>query len=131
MWQSLNGTPSSTISILPGYVSTGFYAVSGDQQCVRKKAMGAIIQDDRLNQAGSLRFRVMRDGDDIESDVRPGLPVGPAVYGATFRFSLVFGRFPASRPSSHSARRTPNLRSISAAPTDSPEQEWNATFQSA
>ena len=45
---------------------------------------------DRLNQAGSLKFRVLRDGDDDDSAVRPCLPVGPAVYGADFRFSLVF-----------------------------------------
>ncbi len=61
IWQSWNGTPSSTICVLPGYVSTGLYGLSGDQPYVRKKAMGAIIQGDRLNQAGSLRFQVMRD----------------------------------------------------------------------
>ena len=66
-WQSWNGTPSATICTLPGYVSTGFYGLSGDQPYVRKKAMGAIIQGDLLNRAGSLRFRVLRDGDDFES----------------------------------------------------------------
>jgi hypothetical protein len=52
--------------------------------------MGAIIQGDLLNRAGSLRFRVLRDGDDFESAVRPCLPVGTGAYGADFSFSLVF-----------------------------------------
>jgi hypothetical protein len=89
-WQSWNGTPSSTIYVLPGYVSTGFYGLNGDQPYVRKKATGAIVQGDRLNQAGSLRFQVLRDGDDDDSAVRPCLPVGPAVSGADFRLSMVF-----------------------------------------
>ncbi len=38
-WQSWNGTPSSTICVLPGYVLTGFYGIGGDQPYVRKKAM--------------------------------------------------------------------------------------------
>ncbi len=33
-WHSLNGTPSSTICVLPEYVSTGFYGSSGDQPYV-------------------------------------------------------------------------------------------------
>ncbi len=89
-WQSWKGTPSDTICTLPGYVSPGFYGLSGDQPYVRKSAMGAIVQDDWLNQAGSLRFRVMRDGDDDEFAVRPCLPVGPAAYGADFMFSFMF-----------------------------------------
>ncbi len=52
--------------------------------------MGCLVQGDRLNQAGSLELRVMRDGDMTDPDVRPYLPVGPAVYGANFSFSLVF-----------------------------------------
>ena len=52
--------------------------------------MGAITQGDRLNQAGSLRFRVMRDGDGVDETVRPCLPVGVDAYGADFSFSLVF-----------------------------------------
>ncbi len=52
--------------------------------------MGAIVQGDRLNQAGSLHFRVMRDGDDDDSAVRPCLPVEPAVFDDDFKFSLVF-----------------------------------------
>jgi hypothetical protein len=52
--------------------------------------MWAIIQGDHLNQADSLRFRVMRDGDDDDSAMRPCLPFGPAVYGADLRFCLVF-----------------------------------------
>ncbi len=41
---SWNGTPSSTICVLPGYVFTGFYGLSGDQPYLRKKAMGAIMR---------------------------------------------------------------------------------------
>jgi hypothetical protein len=52
--------------------------------------MGCLVQGDRLNQAGSLEFRVMRDGDTTDPDVRPCLPVGPNVYGSDFSFSLVF-----------------------------------------
>ena len=48
------------------------------------------MQGDHLNQAGSLEFRVMRDGDTNDLDVHPCLPVGPAVHGADFSFSLVF-----------------------------------------
>ncbi len=90
IWQSWNGTSSSTICVLPGYVSTGFYDLSGDQPYVRKKAMGAIVQGDRLNQAGSLRFRDLRDGDGDDFAMWPCLPVGPAVCGADFRFNMVF-----------------------------------------
>ncbi len=51
--------------------------------------MGAIVQGNRLSQAGSLRFRVLCDGNDDNSAVRPCLLVGPAVYGDDLRFSLV------------------------------------------
>jgi len=52
--------------------------------------MGAVIQGDRLNHAGTLRFWVMRDGDDNDPSVRPCLPVGPNASGADFSFSRVF-----------------------------------------
>ncbi len=35
-------------------------------------------------------FRVLHDGDDDASAMRPYLQVGPAVYGDDFKFSLVF-----------------------------------------
>ncbi len=54
--------------------------------------MGCLVQGDNLNQAGSLESRVMRDGDMIDPGVRPCLPVGPAVYGSDFSFSLVLGQ---------------------------------------
>jgi hypothetical protein len=54
--------------------------------------MGCLVQGDNLNQAGSLQFRVMCDRDMIDPDVPPCLPVGPAVYGSDFSFSLVLGR---------------------------------------
>ncbi len=44
------------------------------------------MQGDRLNQASSLEFRVMRDGD--TTDVVPCRR--PAVYGSDFSFSLIF-----------------------------------------
>ena len=89
-YESWSGAPSSIICVLPGYVGTGHYGVSGDVPYLRKKAMGCLVQGDRLNQAGSLRFRLLRDGDTTNPAVRPCLPVGPAVYGANFSFSLVF-----------------------------------------
>ncbi len=48
------------------------------------------MQEDNLNQAGSLEFRVMRYGDMTDPDVHPCLPVGPALYGSDSSFSLVF-----------------------------------------
>ncbi len=60
--------------------------------------MGCLVQGDRLNQAVSLEFRVMRDGDTNNPDVRSCLPVGPAVYGSDFSFSLGFWRVPGLSP---------------------------------
>jgi hypothetical protein len=91
-WESWSGAPSSILCVLPGYVGTGFYGVSADIPYCRKKTMGCLVQGDRLNQAGSLEFRVMRDGDVTDPDVRPCPPVGPAVYGSDFSFSHVFGQ---------------------------------------
>ncbi len=50
--------------------------------------MGCLVQGDRLNQAGSLRFRVLKD--DNDKAVRPCLPVGAEADGEDFSFSLVF-----------------------------------------
>jgi hypothetical protein len=97
-WESWSGTPSSTICVLPGYAGTGFYGLSADAPYLRKKAMGAIVQGDRLNQAGSLRFRVMREGDDNDPAVRPCLPVGAGADGADFSFSLVFWQVSGLKP---------------------------------
>ena len=44
----------------------------------------------RLNRTDSLKFRIMRDGDTNDPDIRQSLPVGPAVYGSYFSSSLVF-----------------------------------------
>jgi hypothetical protein len=89
-WESWTGAPSSTISVLPGYAGYGYYGCSADAPYCRKKTLGAIIQGDRLNQAGTLRFRVMRDGDTTSPAVRPCLPVGAGASGGDFSFSLVF-----------------------------------------
>jgi hypothetical protein len=89
-WESWSGAPSSTICVYPNYVSTGFYGLSADPPYCRKKAMGCLVQGDRLNQAGSLQFRVLREGDDNDKDVRPCLPVGAEADGGDFSFSLVF-----------------------------------------
>ncbi len=89
-WESWSGSPSSIFCVLPGYVGTEFYGVSADVPYCRKKTMGCLVQGDNLNQAGSLKFRVLRDGDMIDPDVRPCLPVGPALYGSDFSYSLVF-----------------------------------------
>ncbi len=40
----------------------------------------------------------MREWDGDDSAVRPCLPVGPAVYGADFRFNLVFWQFSGLSP---------------------------------
>jgi len=85
----LTCVPFNTISVLPGYAGFGYYGCSADAPYCRKKALGAIIQRDRLNQAGTLRFRVMRDGDDNDPTVRPCLPLGAGADGGDFSFSLV------------------------------------------
>ena len=89
-WESWSGTPYSAMWGLPGYAGIEFYGLSADAPYLRKKTMGAIIQGDRLNQAGTLRFRVMRNGDDNDPSVRPYLPVGPDAPGADFSFSFEF-----------------------------------------
>ncbi len=48
--------------------------------------MGCLVQGDRLNQAGSLEFRVMRDGDTNNPAVRMCLSDA----GGDYNFSLVF-----------------------------------------
>jgi hypothetical protein len=47
------------------------------------------VQGDRLNQAGSLEFLVMREGDTNDRDVCPCLLADPAVHGSDFSFSFV------------------------------------------
>jgi hypothetical protein len=75
---------------MPGYAGTRFYGFSADAPYLREKKHGAIIQGDRLNHAGTLRFRVMQDEDDDDPNMRPCLPVGHGADGADFSFSLVF-----------------------------------------
>jgi len=82
--------PSCILCVLSGYVGIGLYGLSADVPYARKNATGCLVQRDRLNQASFLEFRGMRDGDTNELGVRPCLPVGPAVYGTDFSFSLVF-----------------------------------------
>ena len=89
-WESWPCTPSSTICDLPGNAGTWFYGLSADAPYLRKKTMEAIVQGDRLNQVGTLRFWVMRDGDDNDPAMRPCLPVGPNASGADFSVSLLF-----------------------------------------
>ena len=89
-WESWSGAPSSILCVLLGHVGTGFYGVSADLPYCPKKTVGCLVQGGRLNQAGSLEFRGMRDGGTNDPDVRPCLPVGPAVYKSDFSFSLVF-----------------------------------------
>jgi hypothetical protein len=89
-WESWPGAPSSTICVYHGYVGTRFYGLSADAPYCRKKAMGAIVQGDRLNHAGSLRFHVLREGDDNDPAVRPCLPVGAEADGGDFNLCLVF-----------------------------------------
>ncbi len=88
--ESLTSAPSNTICILLGYAGFGYYGCSADAPYCRKKTLGAIIQGDRLNQPGILRFRVVRDGDDNDPIVRPCLTVGAGADGGDFSFSMVF-----------------------------------------
>ncbi len=52
--------------------------------------MGCLVQGDRLNLAGSLRFRILREWDDNGKAVRPCFPAGAEADGGDFSFSLVF-----------------------------------------
>jgi hypothetical protein len=89
-WESWTGAPSSTICVLPRYAGFGYYGCSADAPYCRKKALGAIIQGDGLNQADTLRLRIMRDGHDNDPTVRPCLPVGAGANGRDYSFSVVF-----------------------------------------
>ena len=102
--------PSSTLNVLPGYVGTGFHGVSADVAHCHKKEMGCVVQGGRLNQAGSLEFLVMREGDTNDPDVRPCLPAGPTVYGSQFSFSLVFWQVSGLPPKKPLDRRTASLK---------------------
>jgi len=89
-WDGWSGAASSTLCVLQGYAGLGVYGCSADAPYCRKKAIGCVLQGDRLNQNGSLRFRVMREGDTADRRVRPCLSVGGTVYGEDYSFSLVF-----------------------------------------
>ncbi len=75
--------------MLPGYVGARIYGVSAGVPYWRKKSMGFLVQGDRLNQAVSLEFRIMSDGDTTDPDVHPCFPVGLVEYGSYFSLSLV------------------------------------------
>jgi hypothetical protein len=50
---------SSTLALLQSYKRADFYGLSADQPYVSRNAYGCYILEDRLNQAGTLSFKVL------------------------------------------------------------------------
>jgi hypothetical protein len=75
---------------LPHLRQHRFYGLSADALYCRKKAMCCLVQGDRLNHADSLRFRVLRDGDDNNKAMRSCLPAVAEADVGDFSFSLMF-----------------------------------------
>jgi hypothetical protein len=96
-YDSWSRDASSTLALLQSYKGTGFYGLSADQPYISRNAYGCYIQGDRLNQAGTLSFKVLLDFADegIEGAFEP---LANTTYGEDFAFSLVFSevksRFP-------------------------------------
>ena len=93
-YKSWSGAPSSILCVLPGYAGFGYYGCSIDAPYARKKAMVCLVQGDRLNQAGFLEFRVMRDGDTNNPAVRTYIPIGSEAGGGDYIFGLLAGLRP-------------------------------------
>lgn len=87
-YESWTGDASSTLALLQSYKGTGFYGISADQPYISRNAYGCYIQGDRLNQAGTLSFKVLLDyGNSVETAEEP---FADEIWGDDFTFSLVF-----------------------------------------
>ena len=73
---------------LQQFETKGIYGVVADSQYVNKHTMGVQLQGDTLNMAGTLRFRMLQE---TGGGFVPCQPItNNAVYGARYRFMLVF-----------------------------------------
>ena len=97
--ESWTGNVSSTLAMLQSYVSYGYYGMSADAPYVGRKSLGCYIQGDRLNQAGTLQFRMMQGPSVNDASVRPCKePDGATVFGEHYSFSLVFWEIKTPKP---------------------------------
>jgi len=89
---------------LQQFETKGIYGVVADSQYVSKHTMGVQLQGDTLNMAGGLRFRMLQE---TGGGFVPCQAVrNNAVYGARYRFMLVFWSYPKpANPLSHSFYR--------------------------
>jgi hypothetical protein len=87
-YESWSRDASSTLALLQSYKGTGFYGFSADQPYISRNAYGCYIQGDRLNQAGTLTFKVLLDYAD-EGMEGASEPLANATYGEDFAFSHV------------------------------------------
>ena len=88
-YDSWSRDASSTLALLQSYKGTGFYGLSADQPYISRNALGCYIQGDRLNQAGTLTFKVLLDFANEGMEVAFE-PLANTTYGEDFAFSLVF-----------------------------------------
>jgi hypothetical protein len=87
-YESWSCSPSSTLAVMQNYCQYGYFGMTADVPYLRKSHLGLVVQGDRINQAGSLRFRVMMLS---ATGLAPlTAPDGVSVHGANFSFSLVF-----------------------------------------
>jgi len=86
---------SPNLCALQSYCQYGFYGLSADTPYLRRAHLGCLVKGDRLQQSGSLRFRMKavhpRDG--AVTDLPPLGTNG--TYGADYQFSLVLWEAPA------------------------------------
>ncbi len=89
---------------LQQFETKGIYGVVADSQYVSKHTMGVQLQGDTLNMAGILRFRMFQETDTGFAPCKAVL--ADTVYGARYRFMLVFWTYPKpEKPLSHSFYR--------------------------
>ena len=87
-WESWSKSPGGTLACLQNYVQYGYYGMSAELPYLRRAHLGVVVQGDRINQAGSLRFRLLMPG--AQGMVPLRQPDGASVHGKDFAFSLVF-----------------------------------------
>ena len=95
-YDSFTGNISSTLALCQSYCSQGVYGISADTPYLRTKHLGCILQGDRLNQAGTIRFSVKQFDEGLVTPCQQ--PNGASIFGEEFSFSLVFWEVPAPKP---------------------------------
>ena len=82
--QSWDGGVSSTLAMLQSYVGYGYYGLTADTPCLRTQHLGAVLKGDRLNQAGTLRFRMLQQTPTMRECLPPRTALGST--GVAIRF---------------------------------------------